>query len=417
MVGQPQSQDIISALFMYNLCRFQDAVAAAKAYDKAAVYLYGANAITNFGLEACLADPTEVGSCIVRAKEEAEHAAANRQAGSSSQGSAPAANASGSSHSPSSSMSSSSLHILGLDGLVAGVATQQWQQQQQQQQKYTLQESMQLLGAHVLPATAAAAVSGQSVSCALPTVTQPYHHQQQYPTAVTSTLSLDANSNSTATISAATADEDAAAAAGSNGDSLAAMNSADQACLLQLLLDAQQQQQQQVLGLYTHESLHSSPQPALVPGAAPTAAVAAAAACHQLFSQQPQVFQLTADNAIGAVYNPAASVGTAAAGRLLYAAEPAAYLGNLQQQQQYSLEQQIQLLSIGNHCAEQYHSIPCNDNFSTAAAAAAGSTSFIAGTRLGNITCTSATARGGSTYCSDAAAGCIPTCDWQYRPC
>jgi hypothetical protein len=35
--------------------RFEEAIAAAKAYDKAAVYLYGASAITNFGLEACLA--------------------------------------------------------------------------------------------------------------------------------------------------------------------------------------------------------------------------------------------------------------------------------------------------------------------------------------------------------------------------
>jgi hypothetical protein len=34
--------------------RFEEAIAAAKAYDKAAVYLYGASAITNFGLEACL---------------------------------------------------------------------------------------------------------------------------------------------------------------------------------------------------------------------------------------------------------------------------------------------------------------------------------------------------------------------------
>lgn len=43
--------------------RFEDDVAAAKAYDKAAVYLYGSNAITNFGLEACQVDPTEVRTC------------------------------------------------------------------------------------------------------------------------------------------------------------------------------------------------------------------------------------------------------------------------------------------------------------------------------------------------------------------
>jgi hypothetical protein len=44
--------------------RFEDDITAAKAYDKAAVYLYGSNAITNFGLEACQVDPTEVGQCI-----------------------------------------------------------------------------------------------------------------------------------------------------------------------------------------------------------------------------------------------------------------------------------------------------------------------------------------------------------------
>lgn len=42
------------------LGRFEDDISAAKAYDKAAVYLYGANAITNFGLEAVQADPAEV---------------------------------------------------------------------------------------------------------------------------------------------------------------------------------------------------------------------------------------------------------------------------------------------------------------------------------------------------------------------
>lgn len=40
--------------------RYEDEVTAAKAYDKAVVCLYGGNAITNFGLEQCLADPTEV---------------------------------------------------------------------------------------------------------------------------------------------------------------------------------------------------------------------------------------------------------------------------------------------------------------------------------------------------------------------
>jgi hypothetical protein len=34
--------------------------AGAMAYDKAALYLYGGRAITNFGVAACLEDPTEV---------------------------------------------------------------------------------------------------------------------------------------------------------------------------------------------------------------------------------------------------------------------------------------------------------------------------------------------------------------------
>lgn len=36
---------------------------AAKAYDKAALYLYGDKAITNFGLQACQQDTTEVLAC------------------------------------------------------------------------------------------------------------------------------------------------------------------------------------------------------------------------------------------------------------------------------------------------------------------------------------------------------------------
>ncbi|WIA43776.1 hypothetical protein OEZ86_010199 [Tetradesmus obliquus] len=48
--------------------RYEDEGEAAKAYDKAAVYLYGAGAVTNFGLAACQEDPTEVSDFIVQAK-------------------------------------------------------------------------------------------------------------------------------------------------------------------------------------------------------------------------------------------------------------------------------------------------------------------------------------------------------------
>ncbi|KAF6260191.1 hypothetical protein COO60DRAFT_914794 [Scenedesmus sp. NREL 46B-D3] len=39
--------------------RYEDEASAAGAYDKAAVFLYGTSAITNFGLDSCLKDPTE----------------------------------------------------------------------------------------------------------------------------------------------------------------------------------------------------------------------------------------------------------------------------------------------------------------------------------------------------------------------
>jgi hypothetical protein len=42
--------------------RYEDDITAGKAYDKAAVYLYGANAITNFGHSLVAEDPTEVSS-------------------------------------------------------------------------------------------------------------------------------------------------------------------------------------------------------------------------------------------------------------------------------------------------------------------------------------------------------------------
>eukprot|EP00878_Enallax_costatus_P000920 GHUV01001050.1.p1 GENE.GHUV01001050.1~~GHUV01001050.1.p1 ORF type:complete len:558 (+),score=158.89 GHUV01001050.1:159-1676(+) len=52
--------------------RFDDDITAARAYDKAAVYLYGTNAITNFPLEVCLADHTEVSGFIILAMEQVD---------------------------------------------------------------------------------------------------------------------------------------------------------------------------------------------------------------------------------------------------------------------------------------------------------------------------------------------------------
>lgn len=49
--------------------RFKDDVAAARAYDKAAVYLYGSKAVLNFTMAECLADPSEVSAFIAIAKE------------------------------------------------------------------------------------------------------------------------------------------------------------------------------------------------------------------------------------------------------------------------------------------------------------------------------------------------------------
>jgi hypothetical protein len=45
--------------------RYEDELTAAKAYDKAAMYLYGSNAVTNFGLQECLQDTTEVSALLL----------------------------------------------------------------------------------------------------------------------------------------------------------------------------------------------------------------------------------------------------------------------------------------------------------------------------------------------------------------
>jgi hypothetical protein len=47
-------------------------VAAARAYDKAAYYLYGHKAILNFGFEDVESDPTPVAACIRQAREQCE---------------------------------------------------------------------------------------------------------------------------------------------------------------------------------------------------------------------------------------------------------------------------------------------------------------------------------------------------------
>jgi hypothetical protein len=45
--------------------RYEDELTAAKAYDKAAVYLYGSSANTNFELLECLQDTTEVSALLL----------------------------------------------------------------------------------------------------------------------------------------------------------------------------------------------------------------------------------------------------------------------------------------------------------------------------------------------------------------
>ncbi|WIA42800.1 hypothetical protein OEZ86_008737 [Tetradesmus obliquus] len=52
--------------------RYRDDVTAARAYDKAAVYLYGSKAILNFSMAECLADPSEISGFITLAKEQAQ---------------------------------------------------------------------------------------------------------------------------------------------------------------------------------------------------------------------------------------------------------------------------------------------------------------------------------------------------------
>lgn len=59
-----------------HIGRFKDARVAARAYDRAAYFLYGEKAILNFSMEAAAADQGEVPLFIRQAKEQAEAAAA-----------------------------------------------------------------------------------------------------------------------------------------------------------------------------------------------------------------------------------------------------------------------------------------------------------------------------------------------------
>jgi hypothetical protein len=124
-----------------HIGRFRDALDAAKAYDRAAYYLYGEKAILNFSMEEAAADQGSVPLFIRQAKEQAEAAAALAEAmGAAADGSA------------SSSGIVSTLHTQGdaaaaaaAAALTAGMQAQTgWQQiltqqpQQQQQQVYIL---------------------------------------------------------------------------------------------------------------------------------------------------------------------------------------------------------------------------------------------------------------------------------------
>jgi hypothetical protein len=61
--------------------RYKDETAAARAYDNAALFLYGGKAILNFTMEDCLADTSEVCYFPLQAKESFESAASAHQIG------------------------------------------------------------------------------------------------------------------------------------------------------------------------------------------------------------------------------------------------------------------------------------------------------------------------------------------------
>lgn len=387
---------------VHAACRFQDAITAAKAYDKAAVYLYGVSAITNFGIDACLSDPTGVGSCILRAREEAEQAAANRHAGNShlaAIAAAAAAYSGGSNTSPSSSFSSSSPNSFIMDsigavqGSTAGgpqaaiAAARACQQQQAQQQSGNGLMALALpqgAGTTVIAAgtavastsavsAPAAAVSGLPVKSVSLHIMENMHinQQQQQHTlsAVGRALSLPTPQH--------TVDVVGTGPAPGVICGMTAVHSADQASLLQLLLGMQQQQQQHGFTDFKMHGTYQADQSLLLPIRTPPIPSTAAAACQQLFTQQPQVFQITASSSLTPVMSStacgqAAAAANAANGLLLQQHQQQNILQHqahqsLQQQQQ-DLQQQFNLLGL-----TQRHQGSCSDggySLRTAAGAA-----------------------------------------------